>query len=221
MLGVLAYLVRTHELLQGVDDAVAPWGVRHATAFTHEVVANWTNFGATGGVVAVLVLVFVCEGVRRPSRWLPLFLVVIGVGQWLVTTEIKALLDRVRPTVDAGAAALGPSFPSGHTTGATACFAAAALVIGRGRSPRAHALLAGAAAFMAVSVAASRVLLGVHWLSDVVGGLALGWGWFALCALAFGGRLLRFGAPVESAERALDLEERHEADHTVGGAQIR
>jgi undecaprenyl-diphosphatase len=35
------------------------------------------------------------------------------------------------------------------------------------------------------------VLLDLHWLSDVVGGLSLGWGWFALCAAVFGGRLLR------------------------------
>jgi hypothetical protein len=34
------------------------------------------------------------------------------------------------------------------------------------------------------------VLLGLHWLSDVVGGLALGWAWFALAAVVFGGRLL-------------------------------
>jgi len=45
------------------------------------------------------------------------------------------------------------------------------------------------------------VLLDVHWLSDVVAGLALGWGWFAVCAIAFGGRLVRFGA---TAERATD-----------------
>jgi hypothetical protein len=44
----------------------------------------------------------------------------------------------------------------------------------------------------------------VHWFSDVLGGLALGWAWFALCSIAFGGRLLRFGAPVEIAERALE-----------------
>jgi membrane-associated phospholipid phosphatase len=43
---------------------------------------------------------------------------------------------------------------------------------------------------IAVAVAASRVLLDLHWLSDVVGGLALGWAWFALCAVVFGGRLL-------------------------------
>ena len=48
----------------------------------------------------------------------------------------------------------------------------------------------GLAVALAVAVAASRVLLDLHWLSDVIGGLALGWGWFALCAVAFGGRLL-------------------------------
>jgi len=41
----------------------------------------------------------------------------------------------------------------------------------------------------------------VHWLSDVVAGLALGWAWFAVCAIAFGGRLLRFGATAEALER--------------------
>jgi undecaprenyl-diphosphatase len=45
------------------------------------------------------------------------------------------------------------------------------------------------------------VLLDVHWVSDVIAGLFLGWAWFALCAIAFGGRLLRFGA---TAERATD-----------------
>ena len=48
-------------------------------------------------------------------------------------------------------------------------------------------------------VACSRVLLDLHWLSDVIAGLALGWGWFAVCAVAFGGTILRFGAPVEEA----------------------
>jgi hypothetical protein len=41
----------------------------------------------------------------------------------------------------------------------------------------------------------------------VLARLALGWAWFAVCSIAFGGRLLRFGAPVEVAARTEALEE--------------
>ena len=56
----------------------------------------------------------------------------------------------------------------------------------------------------AVGIATTRVLLDVHWLSDVVAGLALGWAGFAVCVIAFGGRLLRFGAAAEAAGTAPD-----------------
>ena len=144
-----------------------------------------TELGGTIGLATIVVAVVVVEMIRRPSRWLPVFVVAVAVGQPLVTNSIKDLLDRVRPTIDPGAATLGPSFPSGHSAGAAACFAALALVLGRGRSPRTHAWLAGGAVFVAVAVATSRVLLGVHWLSDVIAGLALGWAWFAACPIAF------------------------------------
>jgi membrane-associated phospholipid phosphatase len=71
------------------------------------------------------------------------------------------------------------------------------LVLGIASSPRTRAALAGGAVAIAVAVGCTRVLLGVHWFSDVVAGLVIGWSWFGLCAVAFGGRLLRFGAPVE------------------------
>ena len=60
---------------------------------------------------------------------------------------------------------------------------------------------AGVAVGIAVAVAVSRVLLNVHWLTDVLAGLALGWAWFAVCAIAFGGRILRFGVAAQAAGR--------------------
>jgi undecaprenyl-diphosphatase len=49
------------------------------------------------------------------------------------------------------------------------------------------------------------VLLDVHWLSDVIAGLTLGWAWFCVCSIAFGGRLLRFGAAAEQVARTAQV----------------
>jgi membrane-associated phospholipid phosphatase len=201
VVGLLALLVRSNSSLLHVDRSIAPWGEEHMTDAAQWMLDFVTSFGSTGVIVGFTIGVLVVEMIRRPSRWVPVFLLVVTIGQTLMSTGIKELVDRIRPTANPIAHTLGPSFPSGHTTGAAACFAAFALVLGRGRSRNAQSLLAGAAVFVAIAVAASRVLLGVHWLSDVIGGLALGWGWFALCSIAFGGRLLRLGAPVEAAER--------------------
>ena len=208
ILGALGLLVRTNSSLLRVDRSVAPWGEDHMTSFSQSLVDFVTSFGSTGVIVGCTIGVFVVEMIRRPSRWLPVFLIAVTVGQTLMSNGIKEIVDRVRPTANPIAHTLGPSFPSGHTTGAAACFAAFALVLGRGRSRNVQSLLAGAAVFVAVAVAASRVLLGVHWLTDVIGGLALGWAWFALCSIAFGGRLLRLGVPVEAASRVSEAAAR-------------
>ena len=127
------------------------------------------------------------------------FLLAVYLGNKLVTNGIKDLIDRARPTLNPIAETLGPAFPSGHSSTAASTYAALALILARRRSPRVRALLAGAAGGIAVGVAASRVLMDVHWLSDVIAGLFLGWAWFALCAIAFGGRRLRFAEPMETA----------------------
>jgi membrane-associated phospholipid phosphatase len=74
-----------------------------------------------------------------------------------------------------------------------------ALVLTRHAGRRTRAFAGALAAFVAVAVGASRALLGVHWVTDVVAGLALGWGWFTVVAIAFGGRMQRLGDPVVQA----------------------
>jgi membrane-associated phospholipid phosphatase len=202
VLALLAVVVRSTDLLGGVDSSVAEWGNHHATAWSHDALTLVTDLGETVTVVVVAVVVAVVDYKRTRNRWVAPFLLAVILGDKLLTEAIKQLVDRARPTIEAVAATLGPSFPSGHTSTAAASWAAFALVAGRWWGRRAWPALAGIAVGIAVGVAASRVLLDVHWLTDVLAGLALGWAWFAACAIAFGGRVLRFGATAEAAGRA-------------------
>jgi membrane-associated phospholipid phosphatase len=200
-LALLAIVVRSTDLLSGLDRSVAEWGDHHATAWSHDALTLVTDLGETVTVVVVAIVVAIVDFKRTRNRWVAPFLITVILGDKLLTEAIKQLVDRARPTFEAVAATLGPSFPSGHTSTAAASWAAFALVAGRWWGRRAWPALAGIAVGIAVAVAASRVLLDVHWLTDVLAGLALGWAWFAACAIAFGGRVLRFGATAEAAGR--------------------
>ena len=91
---------------------------------------------------------------------------------------IKALNGRPRPPeITRLAAETSPSFPSGHTTAITAFLAALVLVLTMTRWGRRlrHLLWIAALAFI-VFIAVSRLYLGVHWLTDVLGGFGIGLG---------------------------------------------
>jgi undecaprenyl-diphosphatase len=120
-----------------------------------------------------------------------MFLTAVLLGQNGLTTTVKEIANRVRPAIEPVAATLGPSFPSGHSATAAACYAGVALVLSRHARRPIRVTAATLAVAIAVAVAGSRVLLDLHWLSDVLAGLGLGWAWFAICSVAFGGRLLR------------------------------
>lgn len=200
-LALLAVVVRSTDALAGIDSSVAEWGDRHGSAWSHDALTLVTQLGETWLVVLVALVVAGVEIARTRSRWVAPFLLAVILGDKLLTEAVKQLIDRARPALEAVAATLGPSFPSGHTSTAAASWAAFALVAGRWWGRRAWPALAGVAVGIAVAVALSRVFLDVHWLTDVLGGLALGWAWFAVCAIAFGGRLLSFGAAAQAAGR--------------------
>ena len=212
LLAVLAFQVRTDQGIVRLDRTIERWADGEATAFSDDVISSITDLGSTAFVVGIALVVAGVEWIRTRSAWVVPFLVLVVGGQALATDLAKGIVGRPRPELGA-LAGLDPSFPSGHTAAAAATFAACALLLGRRRSPRVQSALTGVAVGLAVAVALSRVLLGVHWFSDVLGGLALGWAWFGIVALAFGGRLLRFGAPVEAAERHKEL-----ADSATGSA---
>ena len=196
-LGVLFLLVRSRTGFTEMDLGPARWAGTHATSTSTTVLRVLTHIGSTAFALPLAVVVGVTEGRRLANRSVPAFLVLVEAGQLLLANFIKVVVDRARPAINPLAGFSAPSFPSGHTATAAATFAALALLLGRRRSPRVRVALAAAAAGLTTLVACTRVLLGVHWTTDVLAGAALGWGWAALCSIAFGGRLLRFGAPVE------------------------
>src|SRR5437868_291690 len=199
-LGALAYLERTNAHLNRLDRSVGSWAYDHRSAASMHGLRVITQFGSITTIVVLGVVVAAIETFRTRSAWiLPIHVISLG-GDEILTLSIKDLANRARPSFDpAAVAGLGPSFPSGHSATAAAFYAGAALLLGRRRGHAARAALTGLAVGIAVAVASSRVLLDVHWLSDVIAGLLLGWAWFAVSAIAFGGRLLRFGAPAEAA----------------------
>jgi undecaprenyl-diphosphatase len=209
VIGSLAYLIRANTELASIDRSVGQWGVDHRYDWSTDALQAFTWLGDTGLIAGLAIALAILETFRRPSRWIVPFLAVVIVGQVLLTNGIKDLLDRVRPEFNPIAETLGPSFPSGHSAAAAAFWAAAALLVSRGRTPHQRAVIFGVAAGIAAGVACSRIMLGVHWLSDVVAGLLFGWSWFAACSIAFGGRLLEFGAPVEKAAEVAE-EDVHE-----------
>ena len=202
LFGVLTYLVRTNSHLAGIDRSVAKWGSRHASPASTHVLDDVTQLGSIYVVIGLCVVLALVETVRERTVWVVAFILAVMGGEEALTLTVKQLVDRLRPTFNPAAAALGPSFPSGHSATSAAFYATVALLLGRGRLRPTRAVLTGLAAGVAVGVAASRVLLDVHWLTDVIAGLSLGWAWFALCAIAFGGRILYLGAAAETAARA-------------------
>jgi undecaprenyl-diphosphatase len=203
IVGLVLEMVQTRRGLARWDDSAARWGAAHTTGGAESALRVITQLGGSVVVVVLCLVVAVVEHRRIRTRAVPIFLATVVVSQLIVTNVIKVAVGRDRPDIARLVTASGYSFPSGHTASAAAAYAAIALVLGRRRSGRTKAVLAGAAGGITVAVATSRVLLGAHWLTDVIAGAALGWACFALCSIAFGGRLLHFGAPVEQAEAVL------------------
>jgi undecaprenyl-diphosphatase len=117
------------------------------------------------------------------AAWMAAAVVLVGP----VTSLLKEFFGRVRPEFDEGGARLDSlSFPSGHASG-IATLVTVALILAwplLARHARRWALVAGVVLVLLVGL--TRMWLGVHYLSDVVGGWSLGVAWSLLTALLFG-----------------------------------
>jgi undecaprenyl-diphosphatase len=215
VVGGLLALLKTGSTLARIDESLARWGADNATDAAAEILRLITKFGGTEYVSVAAVALGAWEVVRRRGWSVLGYLASVIGGVTIILNVVKVVVDRERPAIRPLAHFAAASFPSGHSATAAAAFAAFAVVVGRHRSRTVKAGVAGTATLVAFAVAGSRIFLGVHWLSDVLSGVAMGWAWFALCTVAFGGRLLRLGAPIEAAERVDAMHDRTPSSATV------
>ncbi len=195
-IGTLAEMIRTNRGLANYDLVFSRWGAGHASSASTEGLKLISLLGGYPGVTLVAALVALLEFRRGLFRSVPALLITVVGGQFAVTNVIKFLVDRARPNIGQLTGFSGSSFPSGHAAAAAASYAVFAFLLGRRRSVRAKSIFGGIAVGLAAAVASTRVLLGVHWFTDVLAGLFVGWAWFSLVSIAFGGRVLRFGEPL-------------------------
>jgi undecaprenyl-diphosphatase len=183
-LGVAARFGPQLRLDSRVSDALYAGDSRSAAL--NDLLQVLTAPGLTVVRVVVLLPVVVWLVLRR-SWWTAAWVLTAIVLVAPLTTAIKELVGRVRPDFVKGGARLESlSFPSGHSSG-IATLVTVALVLAwpvLGHTGRWVCLALGVA--LAVLVGLTRMWLGVHFLSDVLGGWALGVAWTLTVALAFG-----------------------------------
>lgn len=145
-----------------------------------------TIIGTPAGLGIIVAAVCTGLAIRRRWRWMGYLIVTAGVGG-LLNLQLKAYFARARPELaEALRNAHGYSFPSGHAMGSAVVFGALAYLAFRAINSwkwRAAALALGLS--MIVSISASRVYLGVHWISDIGAGVAAGFLWVITTTVAY------------------------------------
>jgi undecaprenyl-diphosphatase len=160
-----------------VVDQLAPWLFGRATAFA--AFLTWTGYGTFITLVAVVLSVM---SLAMPRPLAPVIvLVALQLLSQGAVTMVKLAFHRPRPGRWLAREDLGFSYPSGHASTAIVFYGVLLIVVALGGGP-APLKIAGVAvlAFWIVGICWSRVALGAHYPSDVIGGALIGIGF--LCA---------------------------------------
>ncbi len=187
-LAVAGFVLVAYTVIVGGEPGPTPGDVT-AAEIVERVESGWLTDAAKavtalGGAGVVFPLALLCAALLGfRGRWAEVAVLVVGMGLIVVGVhELKAAVDRPRPPhrlVDVS----GSSFPSAHAAYSTFYLWLAVTIVMRLRQGMARgAVVVTAGLAVTALIGLSRVYLGVHYLSDVNAGWALGAAAFSLCA---------------------------------------
>ncbi|MGE5128765.1 MAG: phosphatase PAP2 family protein [Sphingomonadaceae bacterium] len=182
--GAIALGVIANEPAATLDRTALAWAHAHAAPFLTTMMLGLSLSGgpsATSVYASVLIVAFLS------ARWVREAVAIAAIiyGGMLLNVVVKHAFGRARPTVEHPVIALATySFPSGHAAASTIFGGLLGILALRSAAREAHKAFALLAAILWIgAVCTSRVYLGVHYLTDVLGGVAEGIAWLALSTL--------------------------------------
>lgn len=173
--------------LTAVDRPIWSFLIDHRTPLLTETARALSDVGSTGvmGVAAVATATVLWTRHRRQDAVL---IVAVTAGAGLIVLLAKPIVGRARPPEEFRLVVeTNQSFPSGHAVASAAVIGVLAAVLVPLLHRRGERVLVRVlAAALVLAIGLSRLYLGVHWPTDVVGGWLAGTGWLLLCLTAVG-----------------------------------
>ena len=162
-----------------IDQSTYRFFVEHRTDGLTTSMKIVTAFGSAWILGAVAIGVGLVWVVRRRTLRPLVLLLGAWAGSSILTNIVKELVDRPRPPAGTRLVEVAhSSFPSGHVVESTAVYGMlAVLLAGVSRSWRSRVAVWTGTVVLLLLIGVSRLYLGVHWLTDVAGGYALGAMW--------------------------------------------
>ena len=153
-------------------------------AWLEELAIDLSALGS-GGITAFFAVVAIGYVLLERRPRMALLVAVCAGGVWALAYALKALYQRQRPEiVTAMVDVSGLSFPSGHAMVSAALYATLGVLLSRiARRQAVKIYLVVLAVLLATIVGLTRVYLGVHYPTDVLGGWAIGFSWALACGL--------------------------------------
>ncbi len=181
-LGVLEDVL-TRDALVNLDGALFTALQQLRTAWVDGLMVSITEVGGLRVGLPVIAAVALVLAYKRCWRTLAYWLAAQGVA-FLLVAVLKVSVGRTRPSPIYGGIEQY-SFPSAHAASAVVLYGFLAYLLVRTRSIRTQLITSAAVASFVVSIGLSRVYLGAHWFSDVLGGLSFGLAWLVLLCIAY------------------------------------